>query len=259
MKATARPRLPLVGIAASAVTGILAARYSGLGSGWFLVAAAAALPFSIFRRGTTLALCVFSAGAFGAAHVWQSRDNPARVWAESVVHSQGVVRAAGVVIDSPRELGPGVWSAPLRTDHWVVDGDGVKQRSTVMARWRTDQAPAYGDRWEIDGTVQTPGSPRNPGEFDAAAHYAKQGIFLELRGRGKDDARLIGHGEASPIKSAALASRAWMLDTLGLGLAEAPAIRALVAGITMGAHETEADQFADAFRQTGTFHLFSIR
>ena len=234
------------------------AQYSGTDARWFLVGAAAALPFAILPRGTTLALCVVAAGAFAAAHVWQSRDNPGRVWAESVAQIKGMARVSGVISDAPREFVRGSWFAPMCADRWVVDGREVNQRSTVMVRWKTDQTPSYGDRWVITGTVSLPEPPRNPGEFDAAAHYARQQIFLELRGRSPDDAHLIGRGEGSTIKSAALISRSWMLDTLGIGLADTPSIRALVDGITLGTRDAEADQFADAFRQTGTFHLFSV-
>lgn len=258
MKVKARPRLPLAGVAVSAVAGILAAQYSAIDARWFLGSAAAALPFAVIRRGTTLALCVVAAGCFAAAHVWQSRKNPGRTWAAAVAQNKGIVEISGVICDAPQQLGPGAWSAPVRVDRWIIGGREVRQRGTMMARWKTDQTPSYGDRWELDATASLPAPPRNPEEFDAAAHFARQGIFLELRARGTDDARLIGRGQGSPAKAAALVSRQWMLRTLGLGLADAPAIRALVAGITLGTHESEADQFADAFRQTGTFHLFSV-
>lgn len=257
MKVTARPRLPLVGVALSAVAGILAAQYSGLDARWFLAVAAAALPFVLLRRGT-LALCIVAAGAFAAAHAWQSRENPSRIWAEAIARAPRIASVSGVITDAPRELAPGMWSAPVHADRWVIDGREINQRGAVMARWKAGQTPRYGDRWEIEATVSLPAPPRNPGEFDAAAHYARQGIFLEIHGRNPDDARLLACGQGSPVKSAALTSRAWMLDTLGLGLADAPAIRALVAGITLGVREAEADQFAAAFRQTGTFHLFSV-
>ncbi|MBU3665057.1 MAG: DUF4131 domain-containing protein [Chthoniobacterales bacterium] len=258
MTAQSRPRIPLAGAALAATAGIIAASYSNADAVWLAAAALGTLPFALLRRGSA-ALYVATALAFGAAHVWQSRQNPWRAWADTVAAEPRVLEVTGIIDDAPQEIVPGIWRTPLRTTQWIIDGREIAAHGKVLARWKTgDAIPAYGDKWRIEGVAIKPEPPRNPGEFDAAAHWARQGIFLEVRGARDAKAQLLERGQGSPIKHAALAARAWMLGTLALGISDAPAIGALVAGITLGARAEDADQFADTFRQTGTFHLFSV-
>ncbi|MFM7375294.1 MAG: ComEC/Rec2 family competence protein, partial [Chthoniobacterales bacterium] len=79
-----------------------------------------------------------------------------------------------------------------------------------------------------------------------------------LRGRAGDHARRIAGNQGSALKAAALEARAYILRTLGLGLDDAPTVRALIAAITLGARDDAAEEFNAAFRQTGTLHLFSV-
>jgi len=250
-------RLPLAGLALAAVGGILLAEYFPVDPRIPAGIAAAALLFAPWRAGTA-SLAVATASVFALAHLWQWREAPARLWAADIAAQPCHAIVTGVLTEEPRENPPGVFRAPLRIEDWQLDGRRLDLPSDVVVRWSAERPPRYGDRWEIGGTLSRIAPPRNPAEFDAAEWWGRRGVFLELRGARDAPARLLARNQGSAVRRIALEARAWMLRTLGLGLDSAPRIRALIAGITLGARDAEADEFADAFRQTGTFHLFSV-
>ena len=251
------PRLPLAGIALCAVLGILAGEWIAPDPRWSAAIAAIAIVAAWWSPSALLAATV---AVFAAAHVWQWQENPSRSWAEVVAPEPRALRVTGILLDEPVPVEGSAdrWRARMRAEKWEIDGRKVGQRSDLVVRWRGDKVPRYGDRWAIDGIAARPQPPRNPGEFDAVSWYARQGIFLELRGREGDEARLVARKQGSPLKAAALDARAYILRTLGIGLENDQTVRALIAAITLGARDDAAEEFNAAFRQTGTLHLFSV-
>lgn len=262
MPARPLPRLPLAGVALSAAAGIAGAEHLPLPPE-APVALAAVFILLAATRGGTPWVWLAAACTFAAVHAWQWQQNPSRLWAANVAAEPRTVEITGILVDEPAALSAQAkssksWRARMKVEQWDTGSRRADLPAEVRVRWTTDNPPHYGDRWRIEGTLGRPAQPRNPGEFDAADWAARQGIFLEIRGGGHDRSELLARGQGSPVMAAAMATRAWMLNTLGLGVEDAPAIRALVAGITLGARDAESDEFADAFRQTGTFHLFSV-
>ena len=257
MKTRPIPRLPLGGIALAAVVGILAGEWIAPDPRWSVTIAALALGAAWWNPSSLFAATI---AAFAAVHMWQWQENPSRLWAEAVAPEPRAVRVTGVLVDEPATVAQSTdrWRSRIRTEKWEIDGRKVEQRSDLIVRWRSDRTPRYGERWTIDGIAARPSTPRNPGEFDAASWYARQGIFLELRGREGDGSRRVASNQGSPLKAAALHARAYILHILGIGLENDDTVRALIAAITLGARDDAAEEFNAAFRQTGTLHLFSV-
>ena len=257
MKNRTLPRLPLAGLALCAIAGIAAGEWIAPDPAWAALVAIAAL-LAAWRSPNALWAAVIA--VFAAVHVWQWQENPSRLWAGAVASAPRAVQVTGILIDEPVPVEGSAdrWRARLRTEKWRIDGHEVNQKSDLTVRWRSEKTPRYGDRWMIEGIVARPQPPRNPGEFNAVTWLGRQGIFLELRGREADASRRLAQNQASPIKAAALQARASILHTLGLGLEDAPTIRALIAAITLGVRDDAAEEFNAAFRQTGTLHLFSV-
>lgn len=256
------PRLPLAGVALAAVAGILLAEYAAPPQTALLSVAIVALFLAPCRSGL-VPLWIATAGTFALAHLWQWPDAPARQWAGALTAEPRHGEVTGVLVEEPREIlrgtqRTGLWRARMMAETWKLDGRRIVLRQPLIVRWPARETPRYGDRWTIGGEFGRPAPARNPGEFDAAGWFARQGVYLELRARDTDRARRTGEGAGSRMQAAAFASRTWMLQTLGLGLEDAPHLRALIAGVTLGARDTAADQYEDAFRLTGTFHLFSV-
>jgi ComEC/Rec2-related protein len=257
VKSRTFPRLPLAGLALCAIAGIAAGEWIAPDPAWTVLVAIAAL-LAAWQSPNALWAAVIA--AFTAVHVWQWQENPSRLWAEAVASAPRAVQVTGILIDEPVPVEGSAdrWRARLRTAKWKIDGREVSQKSELTVRWRSEKTPRYGDRWMIEGIVARPPPPRNPGEFNAISWLGRQGIFLEVRGREADASRRLAQNQGSSIKTAALQARGRILHTLGLGLEDAPTIRALIAAITLGARDDAAEEFNAAFRQTGTLHLFSV-
>lgn len=257
MPSPARPRLPLVGIAIAAVVGIAAGDWFTPDPRWTSTIAVAALVLAWWRPA---ALLPAVAAAFATVHVWQWQENPSRLWADAIAPEPRAAQVTGILASEPDPVEGTAdrWRARMRTETWDFGGGNVRQQSDIVVRWRSGETPHYGDRWTIEGVVLRPAPPRNPGEFNTVSWLGRQGIFIELRGRDSDGSRRVATGEGSKLKALALAARAKILHTLGIGLDDAPTARALIAAITLGARDDAAEEFNAAFRQTGTLHLFSV-
>jgi len=257
MRSPAWPRLPLLGIALAAASGIAAGDWFTPDPRWTSAIATVALALAWWRPA---ALLPAVAAAFAAIHVWQWQENPARLWADVAASGSRTAQITGILTSEPDPIEGATdrWRARMRTETWNFSGRNIPQKSDIIVRWRSGETPHYGDRWIIEGVVLRPLPPRNPGEFNAASWLGRQGIFAELRGRDSDISRRVATGEGSQLKTLALAARTKILHTLGVGLDDAPDARALIAAITLGARDDAAQEFSAAFRQTGTLHLFSV-
>jgi ComEC/Rec2-related protein len=251
------PRLPLLGVALAAVTGILVAEYFHPSSLILGIATVAVLVLSFFRS-SNVATLLAAAGCFALVHTWQWTDNPDRAWAAAIASEPRHVTVEGVLVDEPETSAPDLWRARLRVDRWNLGSGPIVRPAEIVVRWRSAEPAHYGDRWRIEGQLAPFAAARNPGQFDTAQWYARQGIFLELRTRDASQAQFLARDEGSPVKAAAIAAREWIMRTLGIGLESHPEIHAVIAGITLGAREEAAEDFTPAFRQTGTLHLFAV-
>jgi competence protein ComEC len=255
--AVSSPRLPLLGVALAAVAGILVAEYFQPPP--LVLAGATVLALaSTFLRAGTPAILVAATGTFALAHVWQWNNDPGRAWARAVAEAPRHTVITGVLLDDPRENAPGAWRSRVRVETWDFGSGEIAYPADIVVRWRGRETARYGDRWRIAGQIAPFAPARNPGQFDAASWWARQGVFLELRNRDADQSELLARDQGSPVQAAALASRAWIMRTLGLGLESRPEIHAVIAGITLGARGPAAEDFEPAFRQTGTLHLFAV-
>lgn len=257
MPSPTRPRLPLVGIAIAAAVGIATGDWFTPDPRWTSAIAAAALVLAWWHPA---ALLPAAAAAFATVHVWQWQENPSRIWADAIATEPRAAQITGILTSEPDPVEGAAdrWRARMRTETWDFGGGDVRQQSDIIVRWRSGETPHYGDRWTIEGVALRPVPPRNPGEFNAASWLGRQGIFIELRGRDSDGSRRMATGAGLKLKALALAARTKILHTLGIGLDDAPAVRSLIAAITLGARDDVAEEFTAAFRQTGTLHLFSV-
>jgi competence protein ComEC len=255
--ATSLTRLPLVGLALAAVAGILAGEFFALPAAALVAVTVAGLAFAFARAGL-VPLWLATASVFALAHTWQWQADPQRAWTRAITEEPRTAVVTGLVTDEPQALSGSKWRVRFAVEQWELGESKAAVPAEIVLRWAVEEQPRYGDRWRIEGVLTRIPPPRNPGEFDAAAWWGRQGVFLELRAADASRAKLLERGQGSPLIAAALAARAWMLRTLALGLEDSPAIAGLIAGITLGARDQAADELAGAFRQTGTFHLFSV-
>ncbi len=167
-----------------------------------------------------------------------------------------MVTAIGCVITEPK-IGPSGFATfllKLRS----VEFEGKKEFTSAVwqARWKS--VPEFGDELKLFGTAEPIAPPRNPGEFNAHAYFARHDIRRMLFVRYAEDGTLIRHGGGNSILRAAQTSRNWMHAALCRGLENAPEVQTFISGIVLGLRHQAPEDIEEPFQQTGTLHLFAV-
>ena len=191
--------------------------------------------------------------AFALVHQWNTREHPGRLWAQRHFAKAQFVRAEGVVVTEPRENARGSQFV-MRLDR-VQTANGELWPSHMDWTVVTHQRDVcFGDQIRAAGTAGPIPAARNPGAFDASAWLARRGIFSQLRSHRIER---VEKDRGDPVFAFALRLRNWCEHTLGKGIADDPSVLGLIKGVTLGVTE-DAESLTDAFRETGTYHLFSV-
>ncbi len=249
-----RQRLPCAGLFFWAAIGVVLGRFVPL-SGWVYAALGAAALLAAFRRSAALPVGV--ALAFAAAQTWQYRESPAAALARGLDGTPRVCQAVIEVLEAPRAsaLAPDGCAFTARLETVAAPGLAPAAPCRVVVRWNGDP-PVYGGRYEVRASISNCPPPRNPGAFDYAAWLANAGIRSQLDVPSSREATLLGVG-GNPVVRFALASRDWVSRTISLGIDGTPEA-ILIRAMTLGETSDAPDSLKDAFRETGTFHLFSV-
>ena len=252
---------PLFGLAWAAIAGILLADHWPGAGGWSaaLVLAGLAAGWRRSRIWTHVAvLC-----CFGLMHGLNLED-PLRTETERVLAPGGSLSAVvtGVVTDAPTAgYSGGSWQFPLHVESLVSPGQSWPATGSRLYVRMYDALtpPAYGDQVELAGLLRRPEPLRNPGEFDFAGFLKRQGFAAEFSADGNRDRwqRLAGNS-GNPVIAAALRARDWIATTVTRDLEDSPDIAATVRTMVLGTREKTPDEITDAFRASGTMHVFSV-
>ncbi len=252
---------PLFLLAWAAIAGILLADRWPIAGGWGAALVVAALAAG-WRRGWgwihLAALCCF--GLMHSLHL----DDPLRTETERVIAPGGSLQAltAGVVTDAPAAGYSGdSWQFPLRVESLEAHGRPWSAAGSLIyvRMYGTLSPPAYGDRVVLAGLLRRPEPMRNPGEFDFAGFLKRQGFAAEFSADGNGDRWQRLEGEAGhPVMAAALHARDWIARTVTRDLEDSPDIAATVRTMVLGTREKTPDEITDAFRASGTMHVFSV-
>lgn len=254
MAALFRQRFPFLPLLACAVAGILAAELAkGPSSFWLIAAFASAGAFFLTRKQTTFAALCFC--LFALMHLWQSRESAAAQFAGWLGPRSLLTEAHGIVVSEPRSFSDKS-SFELRLSRMRVEGRELSAPLTLQVEW-TGPPPVYGDEVRVVGSLENPGPPRNPGQFDFAAWSARRSIYTRLRVGHANDAAILASHRGNPLVTTALRARNWMRETLTRGLDD-PIASDLIIGMVLGETTTMPERIQEQFRGTGTFHLFSV-
>lgn len=249
-------RLPFAGLALAASTGILGASLSQIESGTFLLLSAFCLAawVPLHRSAWVYAAVGF---LFAALQVSQTRESSA---AELAHFLGGKPRAAyieGIVRTEPTVGSTGKSRFVIETTQIEVDGEKLALSCHVLAIVPSGTANLE-DKVRLMGSLRPIAPPRNPGQFDAQRVMAQRGITCELVTASPGDMEITAHAAGLSLPRVASACRKWMEATLHKGISEDPLVCNLLAGIVLGITSDIPEALQDEFRQTGTFHLFSV-
>lgn len=257
MNARTGQRLPFAGLFLAAAAGIVAADHAAVGSGFFVAACLLALGLWAVRR-TGAWIFLAAAFAFGAAHLWQTTESPSQRFAREL---GGGPRTAVVdlrVLDEPSPYG----ATRVRFTGEVLAispaapaaGRGVRLAVTVP----NGTAAARGAILQVRAALRPIPPARNPEAFDAQSWLGLRGIYGDAEVPSPKDVTLLRAPPAWSLPVVADRCRAWMQATLREGIAGDPVVCELIAGMVLGITTSIPDDLQSDFRNTGTFHLFSV-
>lgn len=251
-----RQRLPFLGLLLAAIAGILFSDFADWPSGVFFGLSALFLLLALFRaRGQWIFLSV--ACAFACVHVWQTRESTSQALAALVKDGRFLVVARGSVSSDPAPYGAAHVRFTMRVETLEIEGKALRPSASV-AVVTPAPAPAQGDHVTVTGSLQVIAPPRNPGEFHAKEWMARNGVTCQIEVAAAGDLTIDRKAPEYGLTSIANRSRKWMEQTLRLGISEDPVVCDFLAGMVLGVTTSIPDTLQQEFRNTGTYHLFSV-
>ncbi len=251
-----RQRLPFLGLLLAAIAGILFSDFVAWPSAPFCAASALFLIVALSRiRGPWIFLSV--ACAFACVHVWQTRESTSQELAALVKAGRFLVVARGSVSSDPVAYGDSHERFTMRVESLEIEGKALRPSASV-AVVTPAPAPAQGDQVTVTGSLQVIAPPRNPGEFDAKSWMARNGVTCQIDVAAAGDVLMDRKAPDYALISIANRSRKWMEQTLRLGISEDPVVCDFLAGMVLGVTASIPDTLQQEFRNTGTYHLFSV-
>ncbi len=251
-----RQRLPFLGLLLAAMAGILAGEFSAAGSAGFFGGAAVALVAWIFLRRSPAIYFAVACG-FACAHVWQTRESTAWRLAESVGGGRTLCAATGRIVSDPSPYGKDRVRVVLRAETVEFGGHVFPCAADVLLTLKAP-APGRGDTVRVIGGIEAIPAPRNPAAFDARSWMRTNGITCEIGVASAGDVEILRRARWYYLPAVASRCRAWMERTLRAGIGDDPVVCNLLAGMVLGVTASIPDGLQQEFRNTGTFHLFSV-
>lgn len=252
---SAWPRQPFLGLAISAMIGIVVA--DSWPSTSFVVAvvvAASAVAAWFSRR--SLAVYVFVVLAFFFLHSLRTTETPGLTLAAALGEGPVPITVRGAVITEPKISERNTASFLLAAESIEIDGVARPCRAKFFARWKFPVV--FGDEVKLFGTAQKIEGPRNPGEFDLRAYLAREDVHRALIVRYPENGLVLGHGGGNRLLRTAHRSRDWMQSTINRGLDDSPEVMSSINGMVLGLRHQTAEDIEEPFQQTGTLHLFAV-
>jgi ComEC/Rec2-related protein len=208
-----------------------------------------------FRRST----CVYAAVAFlfATLQVIQTRESSAARLAEKLGAAPQVALIEGIVRTEPTVGTSGKARFVVEATRIEIDGVIIDLRCDILAIVPA-VTPTLEDAVRLIGSLRRIAPPRNPGQFDARRVMELRGITCELVATSAKDLEITASARGFSLPGLAVACRKWMEATLREGISDDPLVCNLLAGIVLGVTSDIPDALQDEFRQTGTFHLFSV-
>ena len=251
-----RQRLPFAGLLGAATMGIVGAGSLPIGSVYWVGALGLAMVWWIYgRKARWLYLAV--AMGFGALQIWQGRESPSAELAAAISGQEPIASAVGLVKGDPVTNAQKKSRFTLALESLEIDGRITRPACDVLV-YVKGEAPQCGDRVSVTGNLRGIPPPRNPAQFDARRILGLQGISCEMMARSPRDVEIVQKRAGFELLRVAGECRRWMEGTLRQGISGEPLICNLLDGMVLGATSEIPDELQDQYRQTGTYHLFSV-
>ena len=169
------------------------------------------------------------------------------------------VTLTGTVLGDPEARRGGRLTFLLRAEMLGVKGQAAAVSGDVSVGLGPDAAQGlsldYGDRVQLEGTLETPRGATNPGAFSWRDYLARRGIYCQLRVKRRGAVTALGASRLNPFVHLAWRVRREMLTAIHASLL--PVQAAVLGGVLIG-HRTDLppDLMVD-FVHTNTVHILA--
>lgn len=254
---------PLLLLALAAVAGILAEDVLRLPVGWSFgaVCLLAWLPW-LLRRTRWWALpgvaCLF---ALSHAHrLEQTFDHPLRqaLFSSPDHAKEATLRGKLHLWLDGAEIDPSTALCEIRE---IRLGNAAEfTPSSAWVRIKLPQGMTWDKpgEYELSGRLQLPAPALNPGQFDPVSYSLRNGWVAEMSVRRlrliQEDTWAVMHH----FQLLAETSRQWMSQTLMQGIQPDDKNARVILAMALGASDAAGDEIEDAFRDSGTLHVFAV-
>lgn len=253
-------RLPKLGwVVAAALAGVVVAEQCvEVGASvWCWGLAAGVMWFGFWS--CRLALLSAVVMAFGLVHALERAGREAFPLAEGLSRGRLVeVRMVGLVESAP-VVADGSGRCAVRVESMRSVEGAWRLEARVRVSWRSlprgDAGLECGDRVVVTGWLAWPEPPRNPGEFDVAAWFRREGWVGEVRGGG---VTRVEPAVAFGMKRWAWRLREALAEAITVGLDPGSVEAEMIETMVLGAQEGESSRLEETFLHAGTLHIFSV-
>ncbi|MEO8824496.1 MAG: ComEC/Rec2 family competence protein [Chthoniobacterales bacterium] len=248
-------RYPFLGLALSAMLGILVAH--GLSIPAIVYGALAlVMGFGLFFFESSALCLALTFCVFASVFLWKTRESPQEVLASNFADQRVVVVMEGTVCEEPVVHDERV-RLLFHADKVLQDGCPLVSPLNVVV-FAKNISPGIGDRLKIVASLQRIPRARNPGEFDVRSWDWIRNIYFQATVSRPEDVITLGYGESNWLQREAVATREWIMKTLSNGIASDSEVSSTLQTIVLGNVAGTSEATEDAFRHTGTYHLFSV-
>jgi len=145
-----------------------------------------------------------------------------------------------------------------RIEILTAEGAVIEQEAVLRVRLPKGMWFPGAGVYELDGHVHLPRVPSNPGAFDAQEHALRNGHVARfdvgtLRRAGEG-----GEPWRCAFLEAAEQCRRWISLQLAKDLEDDPQTAAVIRAMALGVSGEADDEIEDAFRNSGTLHVFAV-
>ena len=254
---------PLMTLALAAVCGILAAEFGWLnGVGVWLIGFASVLLGAALLCGRSWLLMPGAALVFAFIHETRTDETFRHPLRLALQQMDKPVQATihGSLLPDFDTTADGRAHALCTTQQVEIPAAGVAIRQSAVLLVRLPKGMRFPGAgvFELQGSIYLPRSASNPGTFDAQEYALRNGRVARFEA---DRMQRIGaSGEAlwcSFLEAAELCRR-WIGTKLTHDLEDDPETAAVIRAMALGVSAEADDEIEDAFRNSGTLHVFAV-
>jgi competence protein ComEC len=254
---------PLALLGLAAVMGVLVADWNSAGiSKGLIVVLVLAIGIVSWRRSVLSAVPLVFFG-FMLVHVWSLQEtftHPLRQRLLAMPDRPALVGVIGRLYPwaEGAELDPSQALCVISEMRWGRTGlyQSIQARiKVVLPRGLILSEPGI---YEIEGNLALPRPAQNPGQFDSASYALRSGWVTWVKADSVTLKKPEWWAPKFHLLQWAETSRQWISGALSRGIEAQEQNTAVLLAMALGASDAAGEEIEDAFRDSGTLHIFAV-